>query len=63
MTQKSNTMFWVVGSICLTVMAFLIVPPLLKKYTNKAYKKSLKKEDIDFDAMGPEIVPSKKEEE
>lgn len=39
-----------------TVIGFLVIPPLMKKYSNKLYKSSLKKDEIDFDKMGPEIV-------
>ena len=55
---------FVAGAV-LTVAGFIVIPPLIKKYGNKAYKKSLSTEDIDFDNMGPEIVSNKdaKEEE
>ena len=45
----------------LTVVGFIVIPPLIDKFSTKAYKVSLKKEDIDFDEMGPEIVPKDKE--
>lgn len=32
-----------------------------QKYGNKVYKKSLYTDDIDFDDMGPEIVPFEEE--
>lgn len=59
--QKKNNRcvrvgLFVVGA-ALTVAGFIVIPPLIKKYGNKAYKKSLSTEDIDFDNMGPEIVP------
>ena len=47
----------------LTVIGFAVIPPLLDKYSNKAYKSFLKKEEIDFDNMGPKIVPSKDKED
>jgi len=52
-----------VGGLVLTIAGFVVIPPLIYKYTNKAYKASLKKEEIDFDNMGPEIVPKEKKEE
>ena len=67
--QKKNDRCVKVGlfaaGVALTVAGFIVVPPLIKKYGNKAYKKSLSTEDIDFDSMGPEIVSHKdaKEEE
>lgn len=59
--QKKNSrcgkVAWFVAGSVLTVVSFVAIPPLIKKYGNKAYKKSLDAEDIDFDNMGPEIVP------
>ena len=49
----------VVAGAALTVAGFVVIPPLVKKYSNKVYKKSLNTEDSDFDNMGPEIVPNK----
>lgn len=46
-----------VGATALTYTGFLVIPQILEKYSNKMYKSSLKKENIDFDSMGPEIVP------
>lgn len=61
--QKKNGRFVKVGLVvagaALTVAGFVVIPPLVKKYSNKVYKKSLNIEDIDFDNMGPEIVPNK----
>ncbi len=53
----------VAGGVVLTAVGVIVIPPLLNKYANKAYKSSLKKEEIDFDNMGPEIVPSKDKED
>lgn len=50
-------MKWFVIGSALTLVGFIIAPPLIKKYGNKVYKKSLDTDDIDFDDMGPEIVP------
>lgn len=61
--DRGGKMKWfVIGSV-LTVAGFIIIPPLIKKYGNKVYKKLLNTEDIDFDDMGPEIVPFEKENE
>lgn len=49
----------VVAGAALTVAGFVVIPPFVKKYSNKVYKKSLNTEDIDFDNMGPKIVPNK----
>jgi hypothetical protein len=51
-----------VSGAALTVAGFIVIPELLEKYSNKMYKSSLKKDEIDFDSMGPEIVPHDKKE-
>lgn len=66
MKSKNDTygkVLLVLFGVALTVVGFIVIPPLLKKYTNKMYKVSLKKEEIDFDNMGPEIVKKDAEEE
>lgn len=60
--KTTNTWVFVIESIALTIAGFMIIPPILEKCANKAYKASLKKERIDFDDMGPEIVEKKSEE-
>lgn len=64
--KKKNidgTMLLVAAGAALTVAGFIFIPPLIQKYGNKAYKASLKREIIDFDNMGPEIVPHEATEE
>lgn len=63
--RKYRKVTWFVVGGALTVVGFINIPPLIKKYGDKVYKKSLKTDDIDFDDMGPEIVPfnDKTEEE
>ena len=58
--STEKTVYWIIGIAAVTVIGFLVIPPLMKKYGNKLYKSSLKKDEIDFENMGPEIV--KKEE-
>ena len=60
---KGKITLIIAGGIVLTAVGFIVIPRLLDKYANKAYKFSLKKEEIDFDNMGPEIVPSKEKED
>lgn len=48
--------WFAVGSI-LTVAGFFVTLSFIRKYGNKTYKKLLNTEEIDFDNMGPEIVP------
>lgn len=52
-----------IGGVALTIAGFIVIPPIIDKYANKVCKASLKKEKIDFDNMGPEIVLKKKKEE
>ena len=56
--DRCGKMRWFVIGSALTLVGYIIVPPLIKKYGNNVYKKSL---DIDFDDMGPEIVPFEEE--
>lgn len=58
--STEKTVYWIIGIAAVMVIGFLVIPPLIKKYGNKLYKSSLKKDEIDFENMGPEIV--KKEE-
>ena len=60
---KGKKTLIIAGGIVLTAVGFIVIPSLLDKYANKAYKFSLKKEETDFDNMGPEIVPSKEKED
>ena len=46
----------VAGVVVLTVAGFIIVPPLLRKYSNKVYKTTIQKDAVDIDSLGPEIV-------
>lgn len=61
MTEKKALI--IIGGIILTVVGFIVIPPLMKKYSNKLYKSRIKSEDIDFDSMGPEIVKKTKDSE
>lgn len=44
------------AATALMVVGFITIPPFIGKKANKKYKASLKKEEIDFDDMGPEII-------
>lgn len=61
MTEKKTLI--IISGVILTVVGFIIIPPLMKKYSNKLYKLRIKSEDIDFDSMGPEIVKKTKDSE
>lgn len=44
------------GAVALTAVGCVVIPPLLEKSSNKAYKALVKRDEIDFDNLGPEIV-------
>ena len=60
--ERCEVMTWIVLGSVLTVAGILVIPPLVKKYGTKLYKKSLQTDEIDLDEMGPEIVPFEQEE-
>ena len=59
--DRYSKVAWFVAGSAFTVAGFIFIPPLIQKYGNKAYKKSLKNDEIDFNEMGPEIVPFNEE--
>ena len=63
--KKKSKLGLIIGGAALTAAGLIVVPPIIEKYSNKIYKTSLKNDPIDFDNLGPEIVPTeeKKEEE
>lgn len=54
--KKKNRALWVVGSIVLTVVGFIVIPPIIDKVSTKAYKLSVQSEEIDIENLEPEIV-------
>lgn len=60
--KTKNKVLLAIGGIALTVAGFIIIPPMIDKYGNKIYKASLKKDDIDFDNIGPEIIKKESKE-
>lgn len=63
--NKHGQLKWFAIGAGLTAAGFIIIPPLIKKYGTKVYRNTLNSSEIDFDNMGPEIVPfeSKVQEE
>ncbi len=59
--MKIKNVLMLIGCAALTIAGFIIIPKLIKKYSRKVYKKSLEDEEIDFDDMGPEIIPNENE--
>lgn len=63
--KKKSTMekiLIILGAATLMVVGFMVIPKLIDKCSKKLYKASLKNEEIDFDNMGPEIIPNEEEE-
>lgn len=60
---KRRTIYWFIGLVAMTAIGFLLIPPLMKKCSNKIYKSSLKKDRIDFENMGPEVLKKVKSKE
>lgn len=60
---KKRRVLWFVGSIALTAVGFIVIPPLLNKVGSKAYQNSIHTEEIDINTMGPEIVKKEETEE
>lgn len=54
--SQNTTVLYAVGAVLLTVAGIIIIPPLLRKYSNKVYKASIKKKEIDIDSLEPKIV-------
>lgn len=54
--NKAYKVLLLVGGAILMAAGFIVIPPLLKKLTNKAVKIISSSKDIDFDSLGPEIV-------
>lgn len=64
--KRSSKVWLFVGGAAVTATGFIVIPPLIKKYTNKVAKHNSSTENIDFDNLGPEIVrknDDEKEEE
>lgn len=63
--NKHGKLKWFAIGATLTAAGFIVIPRLIKKYGTKVYKNTLNTSKIDFDNMGPEVVPfeSKTQEE
>ena len=61
--KKSTTekILIILGAAALMVVGFIVIPPLIDKWSKKLYKASLKNDEINFDDMGPEIIPNEEE--
>ena len=61
--KKKNRVLWVVGSVVLAAVGFIIIPPIINKVSAKAYKHSVQSEEIDIENLEPEIVKKSEMEE
>lgn len=58
--RDKEKLVWMLGSVVVFLVAVIVVPRLIKKYTGKLYKNSHK--GIDFENLGPEILKKETEE-
>lgn len=58
--KSKKTIFLAAGFVALTAVGFIVIPPLVKKYSSELYKASAKVSEKEIENLGPEIV--KKEE-
>jgi len=61
--KKNSKLLRFIGCGVLTVLGFIIVPPIITKISNKIYKMNSDTDKIDFDNLGPEIVKRETNEE
>ncbi len=61
--NRKSRIWWSVGGFVLTMVGLVVIPVFIDKYSNKLYKSSLKKESINFDNLGPEIVKNELRED
>lgn len=55
--KRHSTLKMVLGGAAIAAASCVVIPPLMKKSASKLYKAQSDTSDIDFDEMGPEIVP------
>lgn len=62
--QNKKFICYFVGSIALFAVACLVIPKITKTITNKAYKKSVEKKNVNSedDDWGPELVKKTEQE-
>ena len=54
--KRKSEVWWGIVSLVLATIGIAVIPYFIDKYGNKIYKFSLKRDTIDFDDLGPEIV-------
>ena len=59
--NRCSKVAWLVAGSVLTVAGLIFIRPLILMYGNIAYNISFMIDEIDFDGMGPEIVPFSEE--
>lgn len=64
MKGKKKSKIWRnIGSLVLAAVGIVVIPILIDKYSSKLYKFFLKKDRIDFNDLGLDIVKSKLRED
>ncbi len=54
--NSKSVIGYFLGSIILTAVGCILIPPFIETCGNKVYKYSLKHDKIDYDNLGPKIV-------
>ena len=57
--NKRKAVYWSIGFIAVAVVGIFVVPEIMKRFGNKLYKFLLKKDECNFEDIGPEIVKRK----
>ena len=52
-----------VGGVAIATVGAITLQPIINKYANRLYKKSLEKERIDIENLGPSIIKSENRNE
>lgn len=56
MAEFKDKLPLIVAGVVLTVVAFVVIPPIINKASRKVYRLQNDTSDIDFENMGPEVV-------
>lgn len=55
--NRRKGLIWFVVGGTLTVAGTVLIQPIIKKFGNQVYRRFLNNDEINFDNMGPQILP------
>lgn len=55
-SSLNENLLWILVGVSVVIIGFIVIPPLLRKISNKAYKTGSKVTEQDFIDNQPEIV-------